>query len=840
MQVPRLRRVQGSRSPLPLHVSLALAWILLDPVCSQQCPPGNPLLVHQFMEIGADQRVPAQHRVPSSLDPLYSVVRHYLDVVQQNPFPTELLRVALNQPSSVRASQVARYQVGYIICAVIAVLFFVAVPAAGLCFCCCRHRQRCGGRLKAYRRSLACWRNLLMLCLSLTTAILLAGVICAFIANQRVKEQMEPGTRAVPATLRTLRQHISSIPQGAQSVVEQFAVPRQQIISDLDNVSRSIGLSIHSQLKERVYSALEAMQARGQDLQNSLHHLQILNKTMGTLIHYQGKLALALRERRASAVSLLDDPRCISCARALGKAQSLEPLADYRKVPSVEHVLKTLHGLPKANFPDLIHQGNRSFNSMPDYAIVKMAQVVQELKDDVNKVSGKLQGIADSFPVPNYTQPLKDALMQAERRSGPYLQQVKHYETYRWIVGMVLCSVVLLVVIYNTLGLSLGAWGLARREDPSDYESRGEAGAKFLLVGVVFSFLFSWLLILLVFATFLVGGNVQTLVCKNWANREIYKFIDTPGNLPPSMNLTQQLGLKRTLNLTSAYQDCKKGAGLWEVLQLRDTYNLEDHLHVSQYTRDFQRRLDNFNLNFNEIRLLDKTGRQDLETFRQSGIDQLAYPAFLAEIQKPAVRTNLEDLIVDLEGLQKIQSNSTIAGRLANESQALRKIQNTTVLTHDAFVVKLNESVLVLSALAPHLQFLLKEMMAEITLVETLLPTQAQRYLRHEISCFTRKELGYFSQYLNWMRRTLREDVASCQPLAMALDNGRVILCDRVAEPWNAFWFSLGCCTFFLIPSIVFSIKLTKYFRPIRNRLISTASEETYPFHIPRVTALKL
>ncbi|CAM4636065.1 unnamed protein product [Lepidochelys kempii] len=815
-------------------------WVLLDPVGSQKCPPGNPLLVHQFMEIGADQQVAAQHRVPSSLDPLYGVVRRYLDVVQQNPFPTELLRMALNEPSSVRTSQVVRYQAGYLVCALIAALFFVAVPATGLCFCCSRHRRRCGGRLKADRRSLACRRNLLASCLSLATAILLAGVICAFIANQRVTEQMEPGARAVPATLRTLRKNIGSIPQGVQSVVDQFVVPRQQIIGDLNNVSRSIGLTIHSLLKEQVYSVLEAIQGRAQDLQNSLHHLQILNKTVRTLTHFQDELGLALRDRKESTVSLLDSPRCTSCARALGKAQSLEPGADYRRVPSVEQVLKTLSGLPKANFPDLIDKGNSTFNSMPDLAVVKMAQVVQELKDEVNKVSEKVQYIADSFPVSDYTQPLNDALMHAENKSRPYLQEVKHYEKYRWIVGIVLCSVVLLVVACNLLGLSLGACGLAMREDPSDYESRGEAGAKLLLVGIGFSFLFSWLLILLVFATFLVGGNVQTLLCKNWANQEIYKFIDTPGNLPPSMNLTQLLSLKRNLNLTSAYQVCKKGTGLWDILQLRDAYNLEDHLHLSQYTRDFQKHLNNFNLQFEEIHFLDGAGRRDLETFQQSGIDQLDYPMFQAEMQNPVVRTSLEDLARDLEGLRKIQNNITIAGRLANESQALWKIQNGTVLTQEALVVKLNESVQFLSAMAPHLQPLLKRTMAEIALVETMLPGQVQRLLRHEISCFTRKELGYFSQYLNWVRRTLTEDVASCQPLATALDNGRVILCDRIAEPWNAFWFSLGCCTLFLIPSIIFAIKLTKHFRPIRNRLISTASEETYPFHIPRVTALKL
>lgn len=39
------------------------------------------------------------------------------------------------------------------------------------------------------------------------------SAICALVTNQRVKEQMEPGLGAVPATLRTLRQHIANIPQ---------------------------------------------------------------------------------------------------------------------------------------------------------------------------------------------------------------------------------------------------------------------------------------------------------------------------------------------------------------------------------------------------------------------------------------------------------------------------------------------------------------------------------------------------------------------------------------------------------------------------------------------------
>lgn len=109
-----------------------------------------------------------------------------------------------------------------------------------------------------------------------------------------------------------------------------------------------------------------------------------------------------------------------------------------------------------------------------------------------------------------------------------------------------------------------------------------------------FSFLIAAPLILLVFATFLVGGNVQTLVCQSWESKELYKvtlpvcsgalrevegtglsgswgglalsllralfslprfqFADTPGNLPPSMNLSQLLGLKKNISILLAYQ----------------------------------------------------------------------------------------------------------------------------------------------------------------------------------------------------------------------------------------------------------------------------------------------
>lgn len=67
---------------------LLLAWALLHPAATQQCHPASPGGVLRFTDRHAEIRVPALHRVPSSLDPLYGLVRRCLDLIQQNPLPT--------------------------------------------------------------------------------------------------------------------------------------------------------------------------------------------------------------------------------------------------------------------------------------------------------------------------------------------------------------------------------------------------------------------------------------------------------------------------------------------------------------------------------------------------------------------------------------------------------------------------------------------------------------------------------------------------------------------------------------------------------------------------------
>ncbi|KAK7806352.1 hypothetical protein U0070_020204 [Myodes glareolus] len=435
--------------------------------------------------------------------------------------------------------------------------------------------------------------------------------------------------------------------------------------------------------------------------------------------------------------------------------------------------------------------------------------------------------LAQGFPGSEAASRWSQALEGLEQRSHPYLQELQQYETYRWILGCVLCSAILLVVICNLLGLSLGIWGLFAREDPSHTEARGEAGARFLMAGVAFSFLFAAPLILLVFATFLVGGNVQTLVCRSWESGELY--------------------------------ECKAGAVLWKVLQLNDSYDLDKHLDIkpvahlpeavqgvrvdfgAEYTQKLQDELQNFKVDVKDLDLLSPAARRDLEALQGSRLEKIHYGNFLVQIQKPVVETDVEQLVQELEGLAQAQNDSALKQQLQEEARELRSLYQEKVVPQQSLVAKLNLSVRALESSAPDLQVDTSNVLGNITRLKGELPARTSHIMRNASECFLNREMGYFSQYVAWVREEnmgypsvgsgvfpytclvlvpqVTQHIATCQPLSAALDNGHVILCDMMADPWNAFWFCLGWCTFFLIPSIIFAVKTSKYFRPIRKRL---------------------
>lgn len=127
---------------------------------------------------------------PEGTFPIFKVVNNsdtctsheFKDICDSARHVHPLLLVALWCPVNLWVStaplpcypvQVVRYEAGYVVCAVIAGLYLLLVPTAGLCFYCCRGHRRRGGRAKMEHKEVACERSLLMTFLLLTTLVLL-------------------------------------------------------------------------------------------------------------------------------------------------------------------------------------------------------------------------------------------------------------------------------------------------------------------------------------------------------------------------------------------------------------------------------------------------------------------------------------------------------------------------------------------------------------------------------------------------------------------------------------------------------------------------------------------
>ncbi|NXR79277.1 PRM1A protein, partial [Pycnonotus jocosus] len=71
---------------------------------------------------------------------LVTAAHGFLRLVQPNPLPIDLIKFGQSQSefSHEDIHELLLYELGFLICAAIGVLFIILVPLVGCCFCCCR------------------------------------------------------------------------------------------------------------------------------------------------------------------------------------------------------------------------------------------------------------------------------------------------------------------------------------------------------------------------------------------------------------------------------------------------------------------------------------------------------------------------------------------------------------------------------------------------------------------------------------------------------------------------------------------------------------------------------
>ncbi|XP_041705490.1 prominin-1-A isoform X8 [Coregonus clupeaformis] len=791
---------------------------------------------------------------PGVIGILFHMVHAFLYVVQPNPFPEDLVvKVAKDRFGAIQSEyqkpenivltlQAIYYETGFMVCAMLGLLFMVLLPLVGLFFCLCRCCENCGGEMhQRQRKNADCQRGLLTTLLFATSLIITAGVLCAYAANQNLSSQLKGMKRLVSSNLKDLQTFANETPTQIEYLIAQYATAKYSVISDLDNVGPLLGGKIHEELGKEVRPALDGvLRMAGVKVQRAIkamretkEALENVRVSLEVLQEATGKLHFNLSLVRSSLNRTLNDPGCSNedsdattaqlCRSIHSSLAQLYVSANFTRLPDVNNHLESVNQVLKTDLNEIIQKGFSSFNDTPGMVSDQMRSVVDGARGMLDVISANISSSSKVFPVNSTLANFTNFISHTQSKIEDSYPEIDQIDFYRWICCIGLCCMVVLIVAFNFLAIMCGTMGYDKHASPTTRGCVSNTGGTLLMAGVGFSFLFSWILMGVVTATFLVGGNVEKLVCEPFHTKQLFKVLDTPHLVNPEWRnfIPGYMYNDSDLDLTveSLYSNCKNNRSLYSAMRLDKVFNVTTLLNSSLYTKELGKMFDSVKIDLRGIVLLESEGKQSLIDFSETGVAEINYAAYLEEVNKGVTQVDLLSYANELEAQTDLMPKGPLQTNLKGHANSLRQIHSQLVIPMEQAMKyvrarsTLNQSIRLLERTASDLPNKITDVLKTIEAAQYLISQNATHVVNQETEKYKQTIVGYFRQYKEWVRTSLTMEVATCKPFSNIVDTVEIVACSFLVDSLNTFWFGLGCCALFLLPSIILSVKLAKFYR---------------------------
>nr|XP_010309904.1 PREDICTED: prominin-2 [Balearica regulorum gibbericeps] len=712
--------------------------------------PGLVGMAHGFLRLGGYRELITEFQQPQSQDTVREQVQELL-----------------------------LYELGFLVCVAIGLLFIILVPLVGFCFCCCRCCGNCGGRMyQKQRRRMGCKRRVLWTSVLLVSGLLLAGDICAFVSNTRFSQAVCGTFPNVNDTLDNLRTYLASIPQQINFIIDSSDVPLGHANRSVQEIGPNLGGMIVSGIRSSTDGALGSLQSLLQGMETLA---DAFSNITGTHSH--------LKELQSNY------------SQRLGSSP---------QIPSVEQQLEALGDVFGSNIADNLEKVNSTLDTTPAKVQEQSQDVVTETQDQLGLVRQQIRSLQEQLPLTDVEENVGSFVGNATSVLEEYREPIIALDGLRWSVCVLLCCMVLLVVLCNITGLLLGPLGLKENVLPTQRSSLSNAGGNFFMAGVGFSFIFSWLLMLLVLITFVLGGNIYMLMCESWRSQQLFQLLDTPG-LIPGFNLSELLGQEGgTANFSEMYRQCQQDAALWQTLHLDQSVSLDELLNISQYTGEISTAFEKMSITLSPILLLNQSQKDLLNASR--AWQPPDFTPTLEQLDRNVTQGSLLDLAAELEQLAG-KAGASVTEDLKADARNLRDLDKEMQMSFSGPLQSLKKNIHLVQSRAAQLEAQTKAAVEKASETQEFLDKEMANIIKNETWAFLEELLDFFETYISWAKSRLTGDVARCKPIAQTLDNVEVITCDYILDSLNTFWFSLGWCTIFLLPSIILAVRLAKFYR---------------------------
>jgi prominin 1 len=573
--------------------------------------------------------------------------------------------------SSETVSDILNYETSFIVAFTIGLLWAVLTLVIGSVFGCCRLCNKCGGDL-AYdgddeHANLKRW--LLILSLSIALVFVFTGCICAFVTNQRMSDSISEANDEVQHAISDLYAFVDDTVKQVRDITDdKFTFVANTLKNDIRGVAKSLGEPILKEFRPQVQPAVQSVLDMADRIVVTQDALFDVNRTVATLLNYTYILDRELNATRKNLTAL----RLTCISRTMGSSACdslpsedlLKTEADFTKVPNVGEELNKVNDVLDIDpsLKELSRQGNQSFEDIPQTVENKTADVEREIDTQTEEFQSIVQEHVTNVNNSAYRVLNDDLSIDDIRdfvRDGT--KKAVEFDKYRYGIGVTFCLMILLVVIFGVLGVTCGVLNYDSKANATERPRASNQSAVCLLITAGMVVVFSFFLLILAAVCFFAGGNVKVL-CDPLLDLEFFKKTIDDGNQYDGTVLSRFVldSTSGGLTVSGALRACEQNQPLWKALKLdqRSNLNLSRELDIEAKVPELTDSFDNLTVNIDEVEILPQDARDNLEEFRDTGVDNIDFDSYTAEIEKNLLLFDINEFVTNLttaaEELQRV------------------------------------------------------------------------------------------------------------------------------------------------------------------------------------------
>ncbi|XP_070540856.1 prominin-1-A-like isoform X2 [Ptychodera flava] len=760
-----------------------------------------------------------------SLQQFIDIALSFIDAVQRKPVPYKLIRRIVSNEADISAeyNQIIDYEIGFVVCASIGILFILFMPIVGLCFCCCRLCGHCGGEMMQKRSKFSdCKRTSYGIILFLIVAAMTVGIVCTYVSNERIKESVTHMQKTIEINMADIEKYINnSLKEFDFLVVEQYSYVNGLMMLELstERVEEIVGIPLHDNLTDVAYPAINSLTAMGKTMYRTQNELQRVEDSSNQLQSRSAILGTELSNAKTDLDATLSspacsgDPQCSALSSNLDTSQ-LTTAADYSTI-DIEDELDRVNDALQENITAHAVKARKDFDEIPILVVNHSRDALEDTRGELQEFEDQVAQIAESI-----THPIRQVQnqMQIEEQLGDFFYYAGQYSKYVWYIGTTLMGFVLVIVAFYFLGLLCGVCGHEKDEAPTERGCMSNCGGAMLMGGVLFCFIFAPLLMLLTTVSFVLGGNLEKLVCEPLSNQEIFdNLLDYPYILNSEARYFLGAAVLKDgdipLTVSRILEKCQYDGAIYEVMMLEYIVNISELVDYRSEFPQLESMIRDLDIDLSDVVILDQETRDSLEDFNSTGVTGIDFDGYIAEIRKGITKANLTDMADLLDSAASGITNPTLQSDIRQHASDLRDIQSGHVDFMEGYVDTLEMNINKLKVESKTLQGDISSVLDTAETAQDFIQDKGGQVVQNLLIEYQNLVLRYADQYARHVETVVSTELGRCTPVWNLYESMQIAFCSYLIDSFNCFWFSLGWCLFFFIPSVIFAIKLAKHYR---------------------------